>query len=189
MKVVLFCGGLGMRIREYPEPIPKPMITIGYRPILWSASTGDGSTRTTPDQMVRYAVAEARPGAILITHFSQRAVTALPGIIDGLRVSRPAQVSRQLRDSSLHDPGITQTIEVLADIADLETDLLQIDAGPHSPACARSSRRCARHSARCFPRSRGWLSRGAPTRACTRSATSSRLTSRVGRRLSEPRRR
>jgi glucose-1-phosphate cytidylyltransferase len=35
MKVVLFCGGLGMRIREYPEPVPKPMITVGYRPILW----------------------------------------------------------------------------------------------------------------------------------------------------------
>jgi glucose-1-phosphate cytidylyltransferase len=35
MKVVLFCGGLGMRIRDYPEPVPKPMITIGYRPILW----------------------------------------------------------------------------------------------------------------------------------------------------------
>jgi glucose-1-phosphate cytidylyltransferase len=35
MKVVLFCGGLGTRIREYPDPVPKPMITIGYRPILW----------------------------------------------------------------------------------------------------------------------------------------------------------
>jgi glucose-1-phosphate cytidylyltransferase len=35
MKVVLFCGGLGMRIREYSEGVPKPMITIGYRPILW----------------------------------------------------------------------------------------------------------------------------------------------------------
>jgi glucose-1-phosphate cytidylyltransferase len=35
MKVVLFCGGLGTRIREYPEPVPKPMVTIGYRPILW----------------------------------------------------------------------------------------------------------------------------------------------------------
>jgi glucose-1-phosphate cytidylyltransferase len=35
MKVVLFCGGLGMRIRENPEPIPKPMITIGYRPLMW----------------------------------------------------------------------------------------------------------------------------------------------------------
>jgi glucose-1-phosphate cytidylyltransferase len=35
MKVVLFCGGLGMRIREYSEEIPKPMVPIGYRPILW----------------------------------------------------------------------------------------------------------------------------------------------------------
>jgi glucose-1-phosphate cytidylyltransferase len=35
MKVVLFCGGLGMRLREYSENIPKPMVNIGYRPILW----------------------------------------------------------------------------------------------------------------------------------------------------------
>src|SRR5437867_624502 len=35
MKVVLFCGGLGMRLREYSEHIPKPMVQIGYRPILW----------------------------------------------------------------------------------------------------------------------------------------------------------
>jgi glucose-1-phosphate cytidylyltransferase len=35
MKVVLFCGGLGMRIREAGEGVPKPMVTIGYRPILW----------------------------------------------------------------------------------------------------------------------------------------------------------
>jgi len=35
MKVVLFCGGFGMRIREYSESVPKPMVPIGYRPILW----------------------------------------------------------------------------------------------------------------------------------------------------------
>jgi glucose-1-phosphate cytidylyltransferase len=35
MKVVLFCGGLGMRLRDYSDTIPKPMINIGYRPILW----------------------------------------------------------------------------------------------------------------------------------------------------------
>jgi glucose-1-phosphate cytidylyltransferase len=35
MKVVLFCGGAGMRIREYSEAVPKPMVPIGYRPILW----------------------------------------------------------------------------------------------------------------------------------------------------------
>jgi glucose-1-phosphate cytidylyltransferase len=35
MKVVLFCGGLGMRLRQAGEDIPKPMVPIGYRPILW----------------------------------------------------------------------------------------------------------------------------------------------------------
>lgn len=36
MKVVLFCGGQGMRLREYSEQIPKPMVPLGYRPILWN---------------------------------------------------------------------------------------------------------------------------------------------------------
>ena len=36
MKVVLFCGGLGTRLREYSETIPKPLVNIGYRPILWN---------------------------------------------------------------------------------------------------------------------------------------------------------
>jgi glucose-1-phosphate cytidylyltransferase len=35
MKVVLFCGGLGTRIREYSETVPKPMIPVGDQPILW----------------------------------------------------------------------------------------------------------------------------------------------------------
>jgi glucose-1-phosphate cytidylyltransferase len=35
MKVVLFCGGLGLRLRDYADHIPKPMVPIGYRPILW----------------------------------------------------------------------------------------------------------------------------------------------------------
>jgi glucose-1-phosphate cytidylyltransferase len=35
VKVVLFCGGLGMRIRDGDRSIPKPMVQIGNRPILW----------------------------------------------------------------------------------------------------------------------------------------------------------
>jgi glucose-1-phosphate cytidylyltransferase len=35
MKVVLFCGGQGLRLPDQAEAVPKPMITIGYRPILW----------------------------------------------------------------------------------------------------------------------------------------------------------
>lgn len=35
MKVVLFCGGLGMRLREYAGNVPKPLVLIGDRPIIW----------------------------------------------------------------------------------------------------------------------------------------------------------
>jgi glucose-1-phosphate cytidylyltransferase len=35
MKVVIFCGGLGVRMGEETQRIPKPMITVGKRPILW----------------------------------------------------------------------------------------------------------------------------------------------------------
>jgi glucose-1-phosphate cytidylyltransferase len=35
MKVVLFCGGFGLRMREVSEVLPKPMVPVGNRPILW----------------------------------------------------------------------------------------------------------------------------------------------------------
>jgi len=35
MKVVLFCGGLGTRLKEHSDTIPKPMVEIGYRPLMW----------------------------------------------------------------------------------------------------------------------------------------------------------
>ena len=35
MKVVIFCGGRGTRLREAGENTPKPMALIGDRPILW----------------------------------------------------------------------------------------------------------------------------------------------------------
>lgn len=35
MKVVLFCGGFGTRLREHSEIIPKPLVDIGSRPIIW----------------------------------------------------------------------------------------------------------------------------------------------------------
>jgi glucose-1-phosphate cytidylyltransferase len=36
MKVVLFCGGLGTRLKEFSDTIPKPMVPIGYRPVIWN---------------------------------------------------------------------------------------------------------------------------------------------------------
>jgi glucose-1-phosphate cytidylyltransferase len=35
MKVVLFCGGAPLRLTEHDRPVPKPMVMIGYRPVLW----------------------------------------------------------------------------------------------------------------------------------------------------------
>ncbi len=35
MKVVLFCGGMGTRLREHSDTIPKPLASIGTRPIVW----------------------------------------------------------------------------------------------------------------------------------------------------------
>jgi glucose-1-phosphate cytidylyltransferase len=34
MKVVLFCGGLGTRLKEFSETTPKPMVDVGGTPIL-----------------------------------------------------------------------------------------------------------------------------------------------------------
>jgi len=35
MKVVILAGGYGTRLSEYTSSIPKPMVTVGNRPILW----------------------------------------------------------------------------------------------------------------------------------------------------------
>ena len=35
MKVVLLAGGFGTRLSEYTESIPKPMVQVGNKPILW----------------------------------------------------------------------------------------------------------------------------------------------------------
>ena len=35
MKVVILCGGRGTRIREASDALPKPMLPIGGKPIVW----------------------------------------------------------------------------------------------------------------------------------------------------------
>lgn len=35
MKVIILAGGFGTRLSEYTETIPKPMVKIGDKPILW----------------------------------------------------------------------------------------------------------------------------------------------------------
>src|SRR5262245_62128550 len=40
MQVVILCGGMGTRIRDVADDVPKPMIPIGGRPILWHIMKG-----------------------------------------------------------------------------------------------------------------------------------------------------
>ena len=35
MKCVIFCGGKGTRMREQTEFMPKPLVDVGGKPILW----------------------------------------------------------------------------------------------------------------------------------------------------------
>jgi len=35
LKVIILAGGFGTRMSEYTELIPKPMVTIGGRPVIW----------------------------------------------------------------------------------------------------------------------------------------------------------
>src|SRR6476646_4759809 len=40
MKTVILCGGMGTRIRDASENLPKPLLPIGGRPILWHIMKG-----------------------------------------------------------------------------------------------------------------------------------------------------
>ncbi|HEU5116996.1 MAG TPA: sugar phosphate nucleotidyltransferase, partial [Isosphaeraceae bacterium] len=40
MRVVILAGGLGTRLSEMTETIPKPMVEIGGRPVLWHILKG-----------------------------------------------------------------------------------------------------------------------------------------------------
>jgi glucose-1-phosphate cytidylyltransferase len=40
MEVVILCGGMGTRLRDVAEHLPKPMVPVGQRPILWHIMKG-----------------------------------------------------------------------------------------------------------------------------------------------------
>lgn len=75
------------------QTVVDASMAAGYRPILWSGSAGDGSASTTPAQMTANVISAAKPGAIILMHFSERAVAALPGMIAGIRAKGIEPVS------------------------------------------------------------------------------------------------
>ena len=75
------------------QTVVDASMAAGYRPILWSGSSGDGSATTTPEQMTANVIAAAKPGAIILMHFSERAVAALPAMIAGIRAKGLEPVS------------------------------------------------------------------------------------------------
>lgn len=67
------------------QTVVEATAAAGYRVVLWNCSTGDGSASTPPENMVRYGVQGAQPGAIALMHFGPRAVEALPKLIEGFQ--------------------------------------------------------------------------------------------------------
>ncbi len=97
MKVVLFCGGLGMRLRDYAENVPKPMVPLGYRPILW--------------HLMKYYAHFGHRDFVLCLGLSRRLDQELlpqlrGGLVERLRSQR-GRPRRQLLTSDIEDWRIT----------------------------------------------------------------------------------
>ena len=79
MKVVLFCGGLGLRLRDHPDALPKPLTTVGGEPILlhvmrYYIHYGHtdfilclGHSAAVIQRWVEAAVAESLPGRVSVS--------------------------------------------------------------------------------------------------------------------------
>lgn len=99
MKVVLFCGGESLRLAEQAEAVPKPMITIGYRPILWHLmrSTPTGATPTSCSAWERRLMSSRTTSSAM----TRRSPTT--------SCSRTAARSLELLNTDIHDWRITFT--------------------------------------------------------------------------------
>jgi len=71
MKVVLFCGGLGTRIRDYSEHVPKPMVPIGGSPILAHVMDYYGA-----HDFRDFVLCLGHKGEVIKEHFSREAGSA-----------------------------------------------------------------------------------------------------------------
>ncbi|MEM6674130.1 MAG: sugar phosphate nucleotidyltransferase [Planctomycetota bacterium] len=97
MKVVLFCGGLGMRLRDYSDKVPKPMVEVGYRPILW--------------HVMKYYAAHGHKDFILCLGYKadviKRYFVSYDEYLSNDFELRGSQPSIDLRSQDLHDWNIS----------------------------------------------------------------------------------
>ncbi|MEM1447852.1 MAG: sugar phosphate nucleotidyltransferase [Planctomycetota bacterium] len=97
MKVVLFCGGLGMRLRDYSDKVPKPMVEVGYRPILW--------------HVMKYYAAQGHKDFILCLGYKadviKRYFVDYDEYLSNDFVLRGSETGIDLQTSDLHDWNIT----------------------------------------------------------------------------------
>src|SRR5260221_14605533 len=112
MKVVLFCGGLGMRMRDGVTNAPKPMAMIGDRPLLW--------------HVMRYYAHFGHTDFVLCLGYGASAVKDFFLTYDETRSN----------DFVLSDGGRVELVK--RDIADWR--LTFFDTGPHSPIGGRPRR-------------------------------------------------
>ena len=113
MKVVLFCGGLGMRMRDANTTVPKPMALVGERPLLW--------------HVMRYYAHYGHTDFVLCLGYGGSAVKDFFLNYDETR-SNDFMLER-----GSHEPTLFQT-----DISDWRITL--VDTGLHSPIGERLRR-------------------------------------------------
>lgn len=69
---------------EYDGRVMEVAAGLGYRTVLWSATTADYDLRSDPRCVARSVLARCRPGAIILMHATEVSQRALPILLDGL---------------------------------------------------------------------------------------------------------
>ncbi|HLZ30734.1 MAG TPA: sugar phosphate nucleotidyltransferase [Chloroflexota bacterium] len=97
MKVVLFCGGFGMRMREASAAVPKPLIPVGQEPILVHIMKYYAHYGHT-----EFILCLGYQGEVIRSYFED----GRSDVIDDLVLARdgwaPDELRRQARDWKIH---------------------------------------------------------------------------------------